>query len=139
MNKFNKEILQKKVAKTVANFIWKELANLKGIIDTGDKSAAPYNITTTSIYLTGNQVLLGLTKESLEEMINSDVYSGIYEADLEKDTLEEEKAKIEKLKKELEYQLKNSSVKALKEENKYLQDELDRHRSAIESIGYVIE
>ena len=111
MNSFNKQILQEKVSKTVTDFIWKELANLKGQIDTKDNSAAPYHVT-TSIYLTGNQILLGLTKDKLEEMISHNVYSAIYEAGLEKNTIENLKDTLKSKIKDLEFQLKNNQVKS---------------------------
>ena len=132
---FKKDLLQEKVTKVVTEAIWKELANLKGQIDTKDQSAAPYHVT-TSIYLTGNQVLLGLTKEQLESMIHSEVYSAIYEAGLEKNTIEKLEANLKSEIQKLQWQQKNTTNKALTAENQRLQTRLNEIENSFNELGF---
>ena len=133
---FKKKQLIDKLSEIIVDRVWKELATLKGQIDTGDKSSAPYNTATTSIYLTGNQILLGLTKEGLKEMLYSDIYQSIYEGGLESKSIEGEYRKIEKLKSNLEWQLKNNKIKTLKERIEFLENKLRIWEKAAEDNGF---
>lgn len=132
---FKKDLLQEKVAEVVTEAVWKELATLKGQLDTKDNSSAPYNVT-TSIYLTGNQILLGLTKESLKNMISSEVYSAIYQAGLEKNTIERLESELKTKINKVEWQQKNTTNKALTEENESLKMRLSKISNALMEAGF---
>ena len=125
-----------KLVDEITDKLWLEMNRLKAQLDTKEASSADYNQVTTSMYLTGNQILLGITRNSLLSSVHSWFYQATHTAKMEEKSIEDLERELRKKIDKLDYRLKENQVRTLNKKIKDLENELDIWNAAAVKAGF---